>query len=141
MREPSGRLVLDTHVWLWLASDAAQLSAQAHDAIERAATDGALHVAAISTWEAAMLDARGRIALAMPCGEWVEEALAVPGLSLAPLSPQIAVESCRLPGRLHDDPVDRMIIATARLLDATLVTRDARILRYGLDGHVRALEA
>jgi predicted nucleic acid-binding protein len=60
---------------------------------------------------------------------------------LAPLSPAIAVESTRLPGDFHRDPADRFIVATARELGATLVTRDERILRYGAEGFVQVLDA
>ncbi len=88
-----------------------------------------------------MIEAQGRIVLAKPCAQWVREALSAPGLSLTPLTPEIAVESCQLPGSFHDDPVDRMIVATARVADATLVTKDERIFAYGAAGHVSVLAA
>ena len=88
-----------------------------------------------------MLEARGRITLAKPCSEWVDDALAAPGFGLAPLTPDVAVESVRLPGPFHDDPADRMIVATARLAGAQLVTRDKRILDYGARGHVAVVPA
>ncbi|HCV25099.1 MAG TPA: PIN domain nuclease, partial [Candidatus Latescibacteria bacterium] len=67
------------------------------------------------------------------------QALSSPGLSLAPLTPDIALASSRLPGEIHGDPADRMLIATARSLGATLVTRDRRILEYSQAGHVTTL--
>ena len=60
-------------------------------------------------------------------------------LNVAALTSQIAAASCRLPEPFHADPADRMIVATARELRATIVTADARILAYGRAGHVRAL--
>ena len=78
-----------------------------------------------------MLEAKGRIRLAKDCLAWVHDALTSPGISLVPLTPEIAVESSRLPGTFHGDPADRILVATARLLGATLLTRDAKILTYG----------
>jgi PIN domain nuclease of toxin-antitoxin system len=51
------------------------------------------------------------------------------------------VDSARLPGDLHGDPADRMLVATARRVGATLVTRDGRILDYADGGHLSVLDA
>jgi len=64
-----------------------------------------------------------------------------PGLSLEPLSPTIAIESCHLPAGFRSDPVDHMIVATARVIGATLMTRDQRILDYAAAGHLIAAAA
>jgi PIN domain nuclease of toxin-antitoxin system len=53
-----------------------------------------------------MLDQLGRVALPMNIRSWVEEALSKPGISLAPLTSEIAIESSNLPGNLQGDPVD-----------------------------------
>jgi PIN domain nuclease of toxin-antitoxin system len=71
----------------------------------------------------------------------VAESLALPGLRLAQLTPSIAILCHQLPGSLQADPADRLIIATAMELDATLVTRDAAILAYGDEGHIKVLPA
>lgn len=134
-------LVLDTHAWVWLVAGDATLSPEARDAIERDAVDGAVLVPAIAVWEVAMLDRRGRLVLGKPVLQWVEDALSAPGLDLAPFTPDVAVESARLPAPFHDDPADRMIIATARIAGATLVTRDRKILDYGARGNVAVLAA
>lgn len=141
MPSPPRALLLDTHVWIWLVNGDPALAGEALAAIERAAAAGSVLVSAISVWEVAMLEAKGRIVLAKACVQWVKEALLAPGLALAPLTPEIAVESCQLPGALHDDPADRIIVATARVADATLVTKDERIFAYGAAGHVPVLAA
>ncbi len=141
MTNSARALLLDTHVWIWLVNGDAELGADALAAIERAAAAGSVLISAISVWEVAMLKAKGRIVLAKPCAQWVREALSAPGLSLTPLTPEIAVESCQLPGSFHDDPADRLIVATARVADATLVTKDERIFAYGAAGHVSVLAA
>jgi PIN domain nuclease of toxin-antitoxin system len=142
MPEGAGPLtVLDTHVWIWVVEgDASALSASAIDAIERAGREGALRVSAISVWEVAMLEAKGRISLSRPVGAWVHSALHAPGIRLLPLSPEIAVESTRLPGEPHGDPVDRMLMASARHLGGRLATCDREILRYATGGQLRVLD-
>ena len=131
MPSPEKVLLLDTHVWLWLVGGAEPLKRPVLSAVEGAARRGRIRVSAISAWEVAMLEAKGRIRLSKDCLAWVQEALSAPGTSLVPLTPEIAVESSRLPGEFHGDPADRILVATARLLGATLLTRDERILAYG----------
>ncbi|HXI38771.1 MAG TPA: type II toxin-antitoxin system VapC family toxin [Bryobacteraceae bacterium] len=82
-----------------------------------------------------MLEAKGRIELKMSCAEWVKQALAAPGLSLYPLTLEIAIESSRLPGRFHGDPADRVLMATARTSGAKLLTKDERLPEYGRQRH------
>jgi PIN domain nuclease of toxin-antitoxin system len=89
----------------------------------------------------AMLEQRGRLALPTNVRTWVDQALSKPGISVAPLTSEIAIESVNLPGDLHGDPADRMLVATARVLGATLLTKDAQLIRYSRKRHVKALEA
>jgi PIN domain nuclease of toxin-antitoxin system len=100
-----------------------------------------LRISVISIWELAMLVKRGRVALPMNVRAWVEQALSKPGIAVAPLTPEIAIESGHLPGEMHGDPADRMLVATARVLGAKLVTKDAQLIRYSRQRHVRSLEA
>jgi PIN domain nuclease of toxin-antitoxin system len=137
-----GSLLLDTHVWLWLFNGTpGKLSPACVQAIGEAAQEGSLYLSAISTWEVAVKEAKGDLILSMDCTTWIETALNAPGLLLAPLTPEILIASTRLPGELHRDPADRMLIATARRLRATLVTADERILGYASFGYLRVLDA
>ena len=137
-RGPSGPLVLDTHVWIWMLEGVeSELSAATVSVIEDAGGRAQVVVSAISVWELAMLEAKGRITLSRSIDEWVRAALTAPGLRLVDLAPEISLESTRLPGTPHGDPADRMIIATARVLGGTLITCDDQILSYGAEGHVR----
>jgi len=139
---PQPILVLDTHVWLWsMNGEVERLSNQSCMAIEQASATGSLRVMAISVWEVGMLESKGRIRFAEPCLDWVRKALTAPGLHLLPLTPEIAIETSRLPGVLHKDPVDRMLAATARILGGVLVTHDRLLLEYGNQGFVSVLEA
>lgn len=134
-------VLLDTHVWVWLAEGRAGVRPEAVALMERAGEESLLRVSAISAWEVGMLEARGRLRFDVPCEEWVEKAFGLPGLSLMPLTPSICVRSSRLPGNLHGDPADRLIVATARELGALLLTRDEPILQYAAKGHLRASPA
>jgi PIN domain nuclease of toxin-antitoxin system len=134
-------LLLDTHVWLWLNAGSPDLSRKTRDTINEAATAGTLRIAAISLWEIALLASRGRIVLGKSIGLWLKEALADPGPAIDPLSPQIAIESYAIPDVFHRDPADRLIVATARVANATLMTRDRRILDYAARGHLTAIAA
>jgi len=128
---PEPPLLLDTHYWIWLQSgDTERVHARFRFALQQAASAGALLLSAISVWELAMLEAKGRIELHAPCEEWVKEALATPGLRLVPLTPEIAIDSTRWPEPFHGDPADRIILASARRMGARLVTRDQRMLEY-----------
>jgi PIN domain nuclease of toxin-antitoxin system len=134
-------LLLDTHVWLWLVAGGPDLSTETRDMINAAAAAGTLRIAAISRWEIALPASRGRIVLGKSIGFWLREALADPGPGLDPLTAEIAVESYALPDVFHRDPADRLIVATARVANATLMTRDRRILDYAARGHLTAIAA
>jgi len=135
-------LLLDTHIWIWLIEGDSRLEkSKALSKIEEAAGRDSLWVSIISIWELGMLVAKERIAFEMETNDWVKRALGAPGLSLASLNPHIALASSNLPGSFEGDPVDRMLIATARHCNATLVTRDKSILRYAKAGFVGAMKA
>lgn len=134
---PTGSaLVLDTHVFLWLLAGDPALPGKTREAIAAAARRGEVLVPAIVPWEVAMLAARGRIVLAEPVAEFIAHGLGLPGIRLTPLAPEVAVEAVALPGDFHKDPADRMIVATARVLGAALVTFDQAILDWAAKGHV-----
>lgn len=135
-------LVLDTHVWIWMMEgNSRRLSARARGEIEAVSQAGTLWLAAISVWEVALMEALSRVSLSQPVREWIEALLRGPGARLLPLEPEIAVDSTRLPGSPHADPADRILMSSARITGARLVTCDARILRYASDGHVPVLDA
>jgi PIN domain nuclease of toxin-antitoxin system len=135
-------LLLDTHCWLWAQlGQVDRLSRAAVSALRNAESTGNLRVSVISVWELGMLERHGRVALPMNINSWVEEALTKPGISLALLTQAIAIESSNLPGNLHGDPADRIIVATARAWNATLLTKDQKLIEYSHQRHLRVLEA
>ena len=89
-------LLLDTHYWIWMQlGEASHFTDRMLTAIRQAAASGSLLISAISVWELGMLEAKGRIRVKPSCEEWVKEALAAPGLELAPITPEIALETRR----------------------------------------------
>lgn len=134
-------IVLDTHAWIWAMSGSTTLAEMARDQLAKAEERDGVLVPAISVWELAILEAKGRIALDQPIERWVADALGAPGHTLAELTPSIAIRSTRLPGNGFKDPSDRIIVATAIEHDAILVTRDAEILDYARHGHLEVLQA
>ena len=139
---PDSLLLLDTHCWIWEQfGHTDRFSSLGRRLLERAAQNDALRVSVISVWEIGLLESKGRLSLKMPCSEWINQALATPGLSLEPFTPEIAIESSRLPGEIHADPADRILIATARITGAHLLTADEKLLRYGRTRHAHIISA
>jgi PIN domain nuclease of toxin-antitoxin system len=128
-------LLMDTHAWFWSLTEPENLSKEALDLIRRTETDERT-IASISIWEFAMMVSRGRIEISMTAEQWLEHAIHKTGLRVLELTPKVAVESCELPGDFHGDPADRIIVATARVNGATLVTKDQKILKYP---HVKSI--
>jgi PIN domain nuclease of toxin-antitoxin system len=124
----STRALLDTHVLLgWFASGP-RLSAAQLRVIRKAGPASPLWVSDISLWEIATLVALGRIELSLPLRTWLERATSPPLVQRIGISPAVAAEVAALPPTFHRDPADRIIVASARVLGATLLTRDQRIL-------------
>lgn len=121
-------ILLDTHVLLWLNSDAPQLGAQARQEIQEAWQADQVAVSAISFWETAMLQQRGRIALTAAPTTWRDDWQAA-GLRELPLNGNIALAAVALQD-FHADPADRLIAATALEHNALLISADQGILNW-----------
>jgi len=123
-------IVLDTNAWLFWVADPKRLTATARAAIEREEPRSGLVVSVISAWEIAVKVQKGKLELGTDLRSWLAGAAAYPGVVVRSLDLADAVESTLLPGKLHDDPADRMLIAVARRLGVPLVTADRAIRRY-----------
>jgi len=129
-------IALDTHAWVWWATEDRRLSRKAREAIERATRTEGAWLSAISIWEVAKKVEKQQLVLDRPLRLWLDRALGLSGLQLAELTPAILLESCELPQPFHGDPADQIIVASARHHGATLVTRDQKLRRYE---HVQTL--
>jgi PIN domain nuclease of toxin-antitoxin system len=131
-------LLLDTNAAIWLSRD--ELKASASEKLDEAASGGvATYLSPITAWEVGQLVSRNRLSLGTTPQRWFARILAMPNVHLAALSPEILIASSFLPGGPPNDPADRILLATARDLGATLVTRDRAILAYGESGQVSTL--
>jgi PIN domain nuclease of toxin-antitoxin system len=120
------KLLLDTHIWLWSLAEPGQLSARVQHELRDRGNE--LWLSSISTWEALLLHAKGRIRLHGSIREWVAEATM--HLREAPLTHEIVIAAQELTFP-HPDPADRFLVATAEVLGLTLVTADHRLLGLG----------
>lgn len=134
-------VLLDTHVWIWYFEGSSNLAGSpVLEDIKSAISSYSLRISAISLWELAMLESKGRISFSRDCLNWINRTLEVPGFSSVNISPEIACLSCRLPGVFHGDPADRLIAATAIHLGASLVTCDSKTVTYFKKNNYKVLE-
>ena len=122
-------ILLDTHVWWWSLTEPEYLSNTAVAMIRGAKTDERF-IASISIWEFAMMAAKKKIELKISPAKWLSRAIDVSGMTVIDLSPDVAIDSCNLPGVFHKDPADQIIVATARIHNLTLLSKDQKILDY-----------
>ncbi len=129
------RYLLDTHTWIWMHAFPEKLSKEAARVLEGAG-DAEFLLSAISIWEICKLVEKNRIRLFEDLEEWTASALDVPRLNVIPLDFKVFSRSTTLPQPFHSDPSDQMIVATARLHDATIITEDRLLRSYP---HVKTL--
>lgn len=121
-------IILDTHIWIWWVSNNSRLNPTQESHIAQHQSDG-LGISIISCWEIAKAVETKGLQLTLPVEDWLNSAIAYPGIQLLPLTLAIVVESTRLQG-FHRDPGDQLIVATSRIYNVPLLTADAKILAY-----------
>jgi len=133
-------LILDTHALVWLLDGHPGIDGSDFvDDAERASGVGELYISSISIAEVALLAGSGRMRFVVPVASWLDEALGTPGLQVAQIDSVVAWEAASLPGRFPGDTADRLIVATARLLNGRLATADPNLAEYAQAGHLRVL--
>jgi PIN domain nuclease of toxin-antitoxin system len=120
------RILLDTHIWLWIQDEPARIGDKLRHALK--SRENEVWLSPVSTWEALVLHRKGRIQIRREIGEWV--AFNTAPFREAPLTHEIALAS-RLISLSHDDPADRFLAATAKVLGLTLATADTKLLGLG----------
>ena len=116
------KLLLDTHIWIWLLQSPQMLASGTLRTLSDTANE--LWLSPVSTWEALTLHRKGRMHLPPDLSAWLSQARQ--GTQEAYLTHEIAEASARL--EMHGDPADRFLVATAQVLDLTLVTADRKLL-------------
>lgn len=119
------KLLLDTHIWIWMVLDPARLSRRVARALDDA--ENRLWLSPISVWELLMLTRKGRVELNEDAAVWTRRTLEQLQLHEAPLTTEVALETSAL-GLAHSDPSDRLIAASAKVFGLTLVTADAKLI-------------
>ncbi|MCD6534850.1 MAG: type II toxin-antitoxin system VapC family toxin [Deltaproteobacteria bacterium] len=126
-------ILLDTHVLVWLDEGSNRLGVKTRDIIDEALSEERLLVAAISFWEITILVEKNRLEIKMDLQNWRRELLEK-GLQEIAMHGALGIQAGQLPG-FHGDPADRIIVASALSITATLVTADEKILAWqGLSG-------
>lgn len=134
-------LLLDTHAWLWATDGAPRLGRKASRLIDRAAAAGRLRLSVVSVFEVAALCAKRRVTVRPTVEEWIAAALDTDGLRVAEVTAAIALDAGRIPPSDLADPMDRIIAATARRLDASVVTADRALLLFAEANDLKFVDA
>ena len=129
-------ILLDTHALVWWRDSTAKLSNNAQAAIAKEANNGTIVVSSFSFWEIALLVEHQRLALPSDLQTWLADVEATNRMRFIPVDNRIAIASVQLPAGLHKDPADRILVATAMLLDIPIVTADKKMHAYP---HVRTI--
>lgn len=129
------KYLFDTHAWYWAVTDPGQLPAPARRLL-RPSPNEPIGLSAISVWELCKLVEKRRLEVSLPLLDWINASLDPAFIELVPLTPKIAAASVQLPGKFPGDPADQIIVATARLANAALITKD-RALRSS--AHLRTI--
>jgi PIN domain nuclease of toxin-antitoxin system len=123
-------IVLDTHVWVLFVSNPELLSKKAKRSLDAAMEEKGILISSISAWEVALLVAKKRLKLTIDVIDWIAKSEVLPFIKFIPVDNAVAIKSVNLPQPLHNDPADRIIIATAISMGSPLVTKDEKILKY-----------
>ena len=119
------KLLLDTHIWIWMVLEPTRLSRRVARALDD--VENQLWLSPISVWELLMFTRKGRVQLDDDAVSWTRRTMQQLQLHEAPLTTEVALETSAL-GLAHSDPSDRLIAASARVFDLTLVTADEKLI-------------
>lgn len=136
-------LLLDTHVWVWsVEGDVRRIGRRTRQLLLRAQARDAIRVSPVTVFEVGALHTLGRIRLTLAVDQWVRQSLDAPGVRIAEVTPSVAIDAGHIPRSALADPLDRLLVATARQLAATFVTADEGVLEYAVaTGQVRVHDA
>jgi len=130
------KYLLDTHIWIWWHTNPQKISNEIKNIIADPDNFEEILLSTISIWEFCKLLEKGKLSISTDPIDWINDAIDITGLRLVPLSPVISLKSTTLPQPFHNDPADQIIVATGREENATILTKDQRILKYR---HVRSI--
>lgn len=121
-------ILLDTHTLVWLRIEPTKLSPRAEEAIRTARQGDGLAISAITLWELAWLASHGRLDFSGTLDAFVQKATS--GITIRPITIQVAVLANQFPPTYPGDPSDRLVGATALSEGIPLVTKDRAIRNF-----------
>ena len=134
-------VLLDTCAVIWLSRG--QIGPSSVDMLVHAGSAEGVFVSLVSAWEIGMLayprGNRTPVEFLPDPGRWFAQVMSEPMIKSAPFTADVAIGAAQLPEPLHNDPADRLLIATARQMNVPIVTLDRKILDYAALGHVQAI--
>lgn len=128
-------IIIDTHILLWWKLEDDSLKIEYKNILEHKSTE-VIGISAVSIMEIICLYDRNRINLPEIPERWIAEIMIDPKIAVIPISAQIAIDAFRLPGDFHKDPADRIIVASARILNCPILSQDSKILDYSHVQHI-----
>jgi PIN domain nuclease of toxin-antitoxin system len=131
-------ILLDSHTFVWLSDGDKRLGLEARKLIRDAFHAGSLYLSPISLWEISLKASRGKMIFDRPLRPWMNDALRLSRIRLAPITAEVAIDCSELPAGFHGDPADRIIASTARVYSLLLLTNDKKLLDLSAKGHFRA---
>ncbi len=130
-------IILDTHILVWSILQPEKLTDFTKEKISIAQENDELIISSISLWEIAMLQVKKRIKVFVPIKDFLDSIVSISGLGVVDISSDIAAESVLLADNFQGDPADRIIVATSRIYNATLITQDQSILSWASNGCIK----
>jgi PIN domain nuclease of toxin-antitoxin system len=132
------KILLDTHIAVWLADGNARLKS-ATTLLKNSFDNGHLFLSPISAWEIGLLVSKNRLDLGQSPLAWFDEFVQRFSINILEVSPEIAINSSYLPGKFRGDPADRIIIATAIAFKTAILSADKDMISYGNMGFVHVI--
>lgn len=137
----NNKIVLDTHILIWILLEPAKLSKSVISIITEAQENNNIFISSITLWEIAMLIHKKRINIYERIGDFLGSIVKIDGLNIIELNDRIAAESVILPNGFYGDPADCIIISSTREIRGTLITRDQKIITWAKEAHIKFIEA
>jgi len=135
------KIILDTHILIWSLIKPEELKENIKHNIQEALDNNSLFISSITLWEISMLINKGRLNLYEPKFKFLNDIQSIKGLNIIEINAGIASESTDLPGGFTGDPADCLIIASARSISGTLITRDQQIISWAHKGFLKLINA
>lgn len=125
-------LILDTHAWIFWVNNPGDIPRRSLTLIDKFMKKNEIFISSVSVWEVGLLVTKKRLKLTMDLNDWIKKSEGLSFINFVPVNNEIFIRSIFLSNNFHQDPADRIIVATSNILGARLITKDERIRNSGL---------